>query len=881
MVGSWIRRCIHAVCACGLLTFVGCSQFRLPAIDPSGERVFVQGGTTTLESCAPKPAFSAPPKPQPCPATTFGNQAPVAYAPSAAGAPCGTATGPNCPPSTPGMTQMTAPVAVPGACNSPGGQRLVGGKNQLKATPARLVAPVGSEVVIVAGYCGPDGHFLTKENLEWTLAQDSVGHIVEVGGGAYPTVQKIFHESPDKRSSNYALSRTFTESKVLTRGTPNPSDDVRVGKGQAWISVTSPTEGTSHVTILAPEQEDWERRRQTSTIHWIDAQWQFPGPAITSAGQTVALVTTVTRATNGSPLSGWLVRYSLPLGANAAFSNGAAEIEVPADQQGQAMAEVVPRTNDGSTVQVQVQIVRPSLASGDLPKTVVGQGTTTVTWSAPGLSLRVLGPDSMQIGQTATFRVEVTNMGDLPARDVTLSDALPPTLKYVSSNPPGQVFGERMEWRLGDLPARTTRTVDVSAQAVRGGDARYCFKARSADGLASESCLDRLKVYAPTLQLEVFGPQTAEVGQEVQYRVRLTNRGASLLRNVQLVDQFDPGLAHAQGERSPISQSLGEMAAGDVKEVAVTFVVRQAGTLCHTVQATAEGTPPASMRACLAARVGAGGPGGAVPGAALRILLSGPRQATVDELAEFKFTVVNTSSGPLSNVRVVYQNDKLLDSSNASQGFQAAKQQLTWVIGTLQRDERREYMVQARCTGPSQAAAVRVTVLGDPNLQASEIWTTAIAAKGTAGTVPPGAPPPPGGAAPPANEPNVTGDLAVTVTELENPTVVNKPTQFVIIIKNDRNVPDRNVTLRFRLPDGVDLPRVTVTGPTRNPKVSPDGRTWEMEAVSEMRAGESLVPYYVKVTPTAAGQSTLEVEVTSWRSPQPKRASARVTVTAQ
>jgi hypothetical protein len=54
-----------------------------------------------------------------------------------------------------------------------------------------------------------------------------------------------------------------------------------------------------------------------------------------------------------------------------------------------------------------------------------------------------------------------------------------------------------------------------------------------------------------------------------------------------------------------------------------------------------------------------------------------------------------------------------------------------------------------------------------------------------------------------------------------------------------------------------------------------------MEAVSEMRAGEALVPYYVKVTPTAAGQSTLEVEVTSWRSPQPKRASARVTVTAQ
>lgn len=864
MSGMEWQRAILTTGALLCLTVAGCAQFKLPAIDPSGDRLFVQGGSTTLASCAPKPAFKAPPKPEPCPASALGNQSPVAY-------------GPTPPPS--GCAPGTVPGGTAGGAigATPVGQHLVGGKNQLKVTPARLVAPVGSEVVIVAGYCSGDGHFRTKEPLEWTLAQDSVGHIVEVGGGQHMYLKSLHSDTPDKRSSNYALNRSFTEGRVLTRGTPNPNDDVRVGKGQAWISVTSPTEGTSHVTVLAPEVEDWERRRQTSTIHWIDAQWQFPGPAITSAGQPVALVTSVTRSTNGSPLVGWLVRYTIPEGTNATFANGGMEVEVPTDEQGRAMTEIVPRTNDGGTAHVGVQIIRPSVASGDLPKTVVGQGSTSVTWSAPGLSVRVLGPDTMALGQSANFRIEVTNVGDLPARDIVVSDALPPTLKFVASNPVGQSFGDRMEWRLGDLSPRSTRPIDLTAQAVRAGDARYCVKARSADGLAAESCLDRLKVIAPALQLEVLGPKTAEVGQEVQFQIRLTNRGTSLLRGVQILDQFDPGFAHAQGQRSPIGQQLGEMAVGDVKEIGVTFIVRQPGTLCHTVQALAEGIAPVSQRVCLTTRVGAGGAGvGGAASNALRILLSGPRQANVDQVAEFRFTVVNTSAASLSNVRVVYDNDPALESTKASEGFQALPRQLAWNVGTLMRDERREFTVQARCLNANPAAAVRVTASADPNILVSETWQTAIG--GVGGAAPPA---PPGNVGAPPDDANATGDLAVTVTSLTNPVGVGKDARYVILIKNARNVPDRNVVLRFRLPPGIDPGAVSVTGPTRNPKVSPDGRTWEMEAVAEMRADEELRPYYVNLKPTAAGMISLDVEVTSWRSPSPKKGNATTTVTAQ
>ena len=40
------------------------------------------------------------------------------------------------------------------------------------------------------------------------------------------------------------------------------------------------TEGTSHVTVYTPAVGDWNLRRATATIYWVDAQWIFPASAV-------------------------------------------------------------------------------------------------------------------------------------------------------------------------------------------------------------------------------------------------------------------------------------------------------------------------------------------------------------------------------------------------------------------------------------------------------------------------------------------------------------------------------------------------------------------------------------------------------------------------
>src|SRR5436190_4370809 len=159
-----------------LLAAAGCSHLRLPAIDPSGQQIF-SGGSTTLAGpdC---PLFTRPA------AVPTG---PIVAGPAVVAGPI---VKPPCNPPIVAQPVIVVPVApapvpviaVPVAApiQQPCGPQGCPAGPQLKVCPAQLVAPVGSEVVITAGLCGPNGYFITKQPLEWMLAPDGVGQIVQV-----------------------------------------------------------------------------------------------------------------------------------------------------------------------------------------------------------------------------------------------------------------------------------------------------------------------------------------------------------------------------------------------------------------------------------------------------------------------------------------------------------------------------------------------------------------------------------------------------------------------------------------------------------------------------------------------------------------------------
>ncbi|MHC4180368.1 MAG: hypothetical protein ACYSWU_22930, partial [Planctomycetota bacterium] len=228
-------------------------------------------------------------------------------------------------------------------------------------SPQVTVAPVGSEVVLVAGVLGPDGYLRTNRRLEWSLAPGGVGSFVAVGKNGPVDLLLGDFTRPKKIDNTFAVGSTSRKYLQLDRGTPTTEDDICVLRGQGWITLCSPIEGTSHVVVLAPEVHGWESRTRTAKVHWVDAQWRFPPPAINPAGTRHVFTTTVMHQTDQSPCTGWLVRYEIVDGPAAGFApDGAATVEVATDAAGQANVEIFQNEVGPGTNRVNIQIIRPA-----------------------------------------------------------------------------------------------------------------------------------------------------------------------------------------------------------------------------------------------------------------------------------------------------------------------------------------------------------------------------------------------------------------------------------------------------------------------------------------------------------------------------------------
>ena len=841
----------------------GCAQLKVPAIDPSGRRIFLpcEQGTTfvppTPVPCAPQPAFTTPPVPPPCgpdaapPLVTPPPAGPVAVMPAPA----------------PARTPATA-------CGS--GQARQG---YLTLSPARLLAPVGSEIVLVAGLCDDRGALVARQPLEWSLSQESVGQIVS--SGEEQDCFRFIRSSPEERhTGSYAVTRTLNSDRVMTRGTPQASDDVPLQRGQSWISVTSPTEGITHVSVVAPEAVNWDQRRQTATIYWVDVQWTLPPQAIMQAGQPHMLTTTVTRRSSGKPLADWIVRYEVAGQSGLAFApNNQPTVDVTTDGNGRASINLVP-VHKATTAQVLVQIVRPSKCDDEFPPLVVGQGYTSATWSAPDPKVTVTGPQTAALGSTVTYRADVSNAGDVTARQIVASTKIPPNMTFLQSNPPARVLGDLLTWDLGDLPPGTVKPIQISVRPERNADVRFCVRVESADQLqgqrlTAEACIPT-RVFSSNLAVKLNGPATAQVGERVTYEIEVTNTGSEALNNVVLRDRLPAGLEHPSERGSLIERTLDQPLLPSLsRRIAVELLVRQTGRLCHTVDAVAAGGHVASANACLDVTAPAPPPR-PEPKPAVNVTLSGPDRARVGEAVDYSMQIVNTGNVPLTQVQIVGTYEPSLYPQEATPGYDTAslrqRGEFVWSVARLEPGNQVTLGVKLQCLRAASAAWCRVFVQAAENIRATQEKPLVI----LSAEPPPAIPSPGPERERPAEPERVTGELRVDIADQQDPVPVNGIITYIISIENARNVSDKKVALTILLPPGLEY--VKLNGPSVVRASSPDGRTIEVAEIAELRAGETLKPFYLQARGLRIGKHTVKVKADSFRSAQPVEAQADTTV---
>ena len=840
---------------CGLVALIlafsatlGCSSLRLPAIDPNGRSILLPPPLyTTLESplrnhglCFPQPAFRQPPVVPPC-------QPPARFGPCAQ--PLARAACPRPPVQPPTVQPSTTlpPTVPPPVVPSHNGQ--------MQLTPSSMVVPVGSEVVLLAGLCGADGRYLMRQEIEWLLSQDSVGQFVDVG--RRHRLAGVLHQAPRKFSNNFARTRTSHHAGVITRGTASAQDDIAFKKGQTWITLSSATPGVSYVTAVANGEQNWDQRRRTATIRWVDAQVTLPPAAVVRAGQPHLLITNVRRSSSGAPAAGWTVRYEVVGGTPAHFGQpGQTSIATLTDDRGNAGASLVSETGQPGATQIRIQVLSPS--AGNLDPVVVNEGLTTATWSASGLTLNVSGPDKAPIESPVTYRIEVTNPGDLPTTNLRLVATLPDGLAYQGSKPAVTPLLSKLRWQLGELPAGQSRVVEFTGVTKFEGDLRVRFNAE-ADGRKAEAHVTT-SVIAPSLQIRLVDPpQTAQIGDQIHFNVAIKNVGVFPVSNAMVRDTFDPGLEHTAGERSPIERTLGNLAPQSEQRFAVSFVVRSSGELCHTLEAWADGGHRTSKRVCIQV---------VEPTRDLFVEIRGPAQRQVGETFEYEMRVTNTGQGTLNRVRIFFEPSASLATPRASRDVQRSASGLYWEITNLIPDETQARRVECRGLQPNPAATSQVTVTTSEGITRTDRAVIEISPPGSpAGTQPGVGPSRRDEAAPGAARDATAGRLRVSLAENTNPVDVGQTTTYLIDILNDRDVADRDVVVTFEVPDGFRFLKFRSDAPLQF-RVTPDRRNITVDTIREIRPNQ-IRRLSVLVEAVRPGDHTFRVRVKSQRSPEP------------
>jgi uncharacterized repeat protein (TIGR01451 family) len=606
------------------------------------------------------------------------------------------------------------------------------------------------------------------------------------------------------------------------------------------------------------------------------------------------------------------VRYETISGPAAVFAPaGAPSIEVATNEAGQASAEIVQKDPSPGTNQVRVQIFEPADTAGQ--RLLAHDASVLVTWTAPSLGIRQMGPATAMVGQPLTYRIEVSNPGDLLARDVVASEEVPDGLSFLQANPAPVVEGRRLQWRLGDLAPRQQQIIEATFDTThtQPGVVAHCVDVTGAGGLRSSHCANTnvlaalpgpVTIPAPgpgpgptgrgtgptgpgpgpapeaaaVLDLKVTPPAQAIVGSGATFTIELTNRGSAAATGIVIRDTFGEGLEYR--EKSPITRSVSDLLPGQSVPYAVTFRITRPGQICHHVEVTADHGVRVTADPCVTAVGPAGGPGPApvtpspgtttvtpsspasgypAPAAVpLEIRVSAPSTSMVGKAVIFTAEITNLGQQPLVNLVVSQQADAALAVIQATQGASQKGTDWTWTFPSLPPGRPLRVQVQCECRQPAANACCRFSAKAGDDQPVSGQASLEITAAA-----------PPVGPNLPISPAAVPVRLDVWVDNINLNVPAGGDQRFMIQVTNQGDSAANDVIVTARIPPGT-VAVFGTTGPNANIKYQFDQGSVRFDPVPELPS-KARIDYRVVVRTSKPERITLHVEATSREQTRP------------
>lgn len=486
------------------------------------------------------------------------------------------------------------------------------------------------------------------------------------------------------------------------------------GEGDSFQNVLSDAEGRATVWLrldkpgraraLALVQTGMARAPllREANAEAVDARVEPPRQMRAESGAAAILVTRVLRASDGKPLAGYPVRWTLADAQAGRFRESGAELaSTLTDAQGVARVHVLPGRRPGESVQVKVDVEKPAGQDCQCQQREaarIGGGQTRLAWSAtnldadtlapqPDLRLAMACPQAVELGEGVEYRINLTNAGKAPARDVRLVDALPAGMRHESGK-------SSLEWRHARVEPGQLLSVSVPASAEAGGLAENVV--RVAGTPLQARCATQVR--QARLALAKQGPAARYLGQTARYDIQVSNTGDGVARQVTVADAYPAGLrflsaspgASHDADKRQITWALDSLAAGEARQLRADFKTQEIGQPCNQVQARAERAAEARASACTQ-----------VKGlAALRLeVVDGPDPVVLNTPTVYRIEVFNQGSAPATHVAVratLPEQLGYLDAGGPTQAIVDGRDIRFGPVATLAPGEKVVYTVRAR-----------------------------------------------------------------------------------------------------------------------------------------------------------------------------------------
>lgn len=280
----------------------------------------------------------------------------------------------------------------------------------------------------------------------------------------------------------------------------------------------------------------------------------------------------------------------------------------------------------------------------------------------PLLKVETFGDAKVLLGNAVELRIVVSNPGTGIARNVILSEIVPPELQFEG--------GAELLYQIGDLPPGESRTTQLPLKAVRPGKFTNKITAKSDSGLLMESLLE-MEVTAPALDLKLLGPSKRFLDKEGTYRLSLTNSGTAPAKNIELHSTLPNGWKFKQAnnfgtflaDRQLIVWKLEELGAGETAEAEFSMIPNEIGTFSLTCEAAADICQSSKVQKDIS-----------VEGIAALMfqVVDSSDPIQVGEDTQYSIEVVNQGSKQAENVQVVVDVPAGLQLVSSEENLRAA-----------------------------------------------------------------------------------------------------------------------------------------------------------------------------------------------------------------